>query len=106
MEITRRLGMRYIWIDSLCIVQDDVNDWREEGSKMASIYSRSYLTISASKSSNSAGGCFARYEDDTQTCEFVNTKGQIYNIVFPKELHHTSPQFHSNFPIFDRAWVL
>jgi hypothetical protein len=36
--ITRRIGYRYLWIDSLCIVQDSPNDWRQEMTRMGSIY--------------------------------------------------------------------
>ena len=45
--ITRELGHRYIWIDSLCIIQDDEADWRRESAKMAEVYSKAYLTIAA-----------------------------------------------------------
>lgn len=36
--ITRRLGYQYLWIDSLCIIQDSVEDWRKESSVMGKIY--------------------------------------------------------------------
>ena len=35
--ITRRLGLRYVWIDALCIVQDDSDDWKREAASMAEI---------------------------------------------------------------------
>ncbi|EFX01605.1 het domain containing protein [Grosmannia clavigera kw1407] len=38
-NVVRRLGLRYLWIDSLCIRQDDLHDWRTEAAAMASIYS-------------------------------------------------------------------
>lgn len=41
-EITHGLGTRYLWIDSLCIIQDDISDWEFESAKMASIYSGSF----------------------------------------------------------------
>jgi hypothetical protein len=46
--ITRRLGLRYIWIDSLCIVQDDPQEFEVECGRMGLIYARSYCTISVS----------------------------------------------------------
>lgn len=56
--VTRRLGVRYIWIDSLCICQDDMHDWERESARMAAVYSNAYLTIAATGSSDSAGGLF------------------------------------------------
>ena len=56
--ITRRLGIRYLWIDSLCIIQDDASDWERESAVMGQIYASSYLTIAASASRDSSGGCF------------------------------------------------
>lgn len=44
-QLTARLGVKYIWIDSLCIVQDDVNDWKREAGKMARYYESAWLTI-------------------------------------------------------------
>lgn len=54
----RKLGISLLWIDSLCIVQDDKEDWRIEAAKMASIYQNAYLVISASKSPNLEDGLF------------------------------------------------
>lgn len=45
-RLCSRLGFRYLWIDRLCIVQDDINDWYHEASRMCEVYSRSSLTIS------------------------------------------------------------
>ncbi|KIM96814.1 hypothetical protein OIDMADRAFT_131106, partial [Oidiodendron maius Zn] len=47
LEITQRLGYRYIWIDFLCIYQDDIYDWHQQASKMAAIYENAEITISA-----------------------------------------------------------
>lgn len=44
---TRKLGIPYIWIDSLCIIQDDPEDWRQEAAQMVSIYENEYVTIAA-----------------------------------------------------------
>lgn len=46
-RIVRRLEIRYLWVDALCIVQDDSADWRRESSKMGAIYAGAYLTIAA-----------------------------------------------------------
>ncbi|KAH7412357.1 heterokaryon incompatibility protein-domain-containing protein [Phaeosphaeria sp. MPI-PUGE-AT-0046c] len=36
--VTRGLGIQYLWIDALCIVQDDAVDWRAEAGQMANVY--------------------------------------------------------------------
>jgi hypothetical protein len=43
-NITRTLNIKYVLINSLCIIQDDLQEWEEEASKMASIYEGSFLT--------------------------------------------------------------
>ena len=52
------LGISYIWIDSLCIVQDDTDDWRTHSARMADIYENCFLTIAATNSSDVTGGLF------------------------------------------------
>lgn len=47
-QIARALGCPYIWIDALCIVQDDRQDWRDESVKMAQVYSGAYFNLAAS----------------------------------------------------------
>lgn len=56
--ITRRLGVRYLWIDSLCIVQDSVRDWNRESALMSSVYCSSTLTIAATGAADGTVGCF------------------------------------------------
>ncbi|KAJ4401194.1 hypothetical protein N0V91_008092 [Didymella pomorum] len=52
----------YIWIDSLCIIQKDTADWTVESVKMDSVYSNSFLNLSATASWNSHGGLFREGE--------------------------------------------
>ncbi|KAH8587411.1 heterokaryon incompatibility protein-domain-containing protein [Bisporella sp. PMI_857] len=48
--ITRNLGIKYLWIDALCIFQDSKEDWEAEAPQMAHIYSNAILTIVAESS--------------------------------------------------------
>ncbi|KAL2270739.1 hypothetical protein VTJ83DRAFT_110 [Remersonia thermophila] len=56
--LARRLGIRYLWVDSLCICQDDIHDWERESARMAAVYSNAYLTVAATGSKDSNGGLF------------------------------------------------
>jgi hypothetical protein len=57
-EITRSLGVRYLWIDSLCIIQDSQEDWARESEKMGDIYHSATLTLSAASAQNTTQGLF------------------------------------------------
>jgi len=55
---TRRLGFRYLWIDSLCIIQDSREDWRKESVLMSTVYSGSQLNLAATSARNGTEGYF------------------------------------------------
>lgn len=56
--IKSKLCSRYIWIDSLCFVQNDFDDW-EKAVLMADIYSNSCFNIAATAAKDIAAGCFS-----------------------------------------------
>jgi hypothetical protein len=58
--ITRQLEIGYLWIDSLCIIQDSPDDWAREAAVMGKIYENGYCTIAAAEAQNSYQGCFVR----------------------------------------------
>jgi hypothetical protein len=62
MWLTRVLGFRYLWIDSLCIMQDSEDDWRREAASMKNIYMKATLNIAATAASDGREGLF--YERD------------------------------------------
>lgn len=58
-QATRKLGFRYIWIDSMCIIQDDSADWAAEAATMCDVYQHATLTIAAAHAPGGDIGCFA-----------------------------------------------
>lgn len=52
-ELARYLGVRYLWVDALCIIQDDRQDWIHESGKMAAVYGQAFLTIAATSVASS-----------------------------------------------------
>lgn len=70
MLVARKLGLRYIWIDSLCIIQDDPDDWFNEASQMYKVYSNSMFNICATTAIESSQGLFtSRDPTRLQRCE-------------------------------------
>lgn len=61
-KLTRYIGFRYLWIDSLCIVQDDEIDWVAQSSQMNETFSNAVLTIAAMVSEDSRSGLFKSTE--------------------------------------------
>ncbi len=83
---TQALGIRYIWIDALCIIQDSAVDWQEHATYMFHIYSHSYLNLAASSSQDSDGGLFRnRNPMELRSCLIDNLgdrfEGKYYRCV-------------------------
>jgi hypothetical protein len=53
---TRLLGFRYLWVDALCILQDDPLDWEREATNMCSTYELGTLCLSVTEASACDGG--------------------------------------------------
>lgn len=107
-SVSRILNVRYIWIDSLCIVQDDKNDWAEQSSTMADVYSNSYLTIAATAAKNCTSGLFPDPENiQTRSLQCTTASGTTYYIRTRTQPPH-SEGIHDyyQFPLLHRGWVL
>lgn len=57
-EVCKSLGERYLWIDSLCIIQDSKADWLQESAEMGKVYLHAYCNISATAAKDGSEGCF------------------------------------------------
>ncbi|KAK4167790.1 heterokaryon incompatibility protein-domain-containing protein [Cladorrhinum sp. PSN259] len=55
-QVTKSLGFTYLWIDSLCILQDSAQDFEIECALMGQVYLNAVCTIAASSSPNSSAG--------------------------------------------------
>lgn len=99
--VTWRLGYRFLWIDSLCIIQDCNDDWSDQIPFMGEIYRQSVLTIAASKAHNSNGGLF------TTRSPLAHSYCRLPQID-PKEWLAGLPHFQpgEEGPLLGRAWVI
>jgi hypothetical protein len=107
MDIAKALGLDYIWIDSLCIVQDDDDDWRKEASLMSSVYGGSYVNIAASSATNAHQGCHTKVNglvDGLQVKVHVSGKDDRHKLIQFEEgaLYHAALW---QTPLASRAWV-
>lgn len=110
--ITRKLGIRYLWIDSLCICQDDGAEWERESANMAAIYANSYLTIAATGSLGDSIGCLApRPSRRYATMDFTSKDGitgQVHAFLL-RLGDSTDPSICCNLgdqPLTQRGWAL
>ncbi|KAF3010193.1 hypothetical protein E8E14_009881 [Neopestalotiopsis sp. 37M] len=101
-DICRRLDIQYIWIDSLCIIQDSEQDWKHESLTMASVYENAFITIAATKSPDGAGGCYSNYRvNDTFTVTFEG--GDVLLRKKPAWLNYFNR--HDTWPLLTRGWA-
>jgi hypothetical protein len=78
-QVALSLSITYLWIDSLCIIQDDPSDWELESAKMASIYAHSYLNLAAIDSQNSHGG-FLPEGTCNRYLKITRKQPKLYNV--------------------------
>ena len=71
-SITHSLGIRYLWIDSLCVIQDSISDWEREAGQMKGVYQNALLTIAATGAENSTVGLFFDRNVDLSLSVFIN----------------------------------
>lgn len=104
-SVTRGLGLQYLWIDSLCIIQDDAEDWEAEAANMAQIYSQAFVTIAACAASDGSEGLFPK-DLDWSLIKLSSTSRthQDQGILIGLPLHKF--QSLSAAPLSTRAWTL
>ena len=100
--MTKFLGYGFIWIDSLCIVQDSKEDWAKEAASMVSVYENAICTIAAIQK-DSHSGCFANRNPLALRPCMLLPDHKLY--VYPSSLFHTSKKSPGTAPISQRAWT-
>ncbi|PVH98971.1 HET-domain-containing protein [Periconia macrospinosa] len=110
-KITRELGLRYLWVDSLCICQDDRADWEKESTKMLSIYSNAYVTVSAIRAKDSSQGFLGPRSDRKfieldYTREGLQQNVLVFNLPMKEEFLTRSYINLRDEPLSQRAWSL
>lgn len=101
MDVTLLLGYQYIWIDSLCIIQDSPSgvDWLSEGPRMGIIYNNCELNISASGFASSCQGMLTGQRKLVLQPR-IQADDQIEYVVCYREEQTAS------WPLASRGWVI
>ncbi|PQE20226.1 heterokaryon incompatibility protein [Rutstroemia sp. NJR-2017a BBW] len=104
-EVAQALGIDYIWIDSLCIIQDkDSDDWAVESAQMSDVYGNSYLNIAATCAPDGRHGLF-QVDKEHRNMSFrawTSDKSDSYHCVSPNMYKKSMLEA----PLMQRAWVV
>jgi hypothetical protein len=107
-EICRRLGVWFLWIDSLCIIQDDDEDWRYQAAQMADIYEQARFTVAATKAQDGSKGCFSIADPGHISKAVPGWEGLFVRRhvrAFPREYYEYTGGPINVLPLFDRGWT-
>lgn len=106
--VARETRFDYIWIDSLCIIQDDQRDWLLESGRMGPVYEMADLTISACHAPDSSQGLFVPRTCRNPAVELPGffgpletAQGKVYASVRRETVQDTFPEYG---PLNRRAW--
>lgn len=112
-KVTQLIGIRYLWIDALCIIQSTAtdkypNDWNQQAVRMGSYYSTAYCLISALAASDSDEGLFTErpaFKYPTFPCTIGYDKKTNEFLSFPAPRRTLGEELRSA-PLLKRGWCL
>jgi hypothetical protein len=103
-DVAQRMDVSYLWVDSLCIVQDSREDWSHEASCMPAVFRGSRLNIAATSANDSSEGCFFDRPEHFACQADIHMKDHVstFDLVPEGYISQTLRQG----PLLDRAWIL
>ena len=101
-RVTRELGIEYLWIDSLCIIQWNAEDWKREASRMEDVFASAYCIIAATSAMDSTTGFLAR----NRSTEYVRVQDAAGNQVCISTYMDDFEKDVEQAEINKRAWVM
>jgi hypothetical protein len=112
--VTRMMGIRFLWIDSLCIIQDNNSDWQAESARMADVFMNADITLAASAATNSDEGFIPSRETTLQVRGLEDNSGEgsattrhsgDAEATYFRRATDEERSLSSS-PLFQRGWVL
>ncbi|KAI1083879.1 HET-domain-containing protein [Whalleya microplaca] len=107
-DFTRSLDVKYLWIDSICIIQGDRKDWRHEAGKMLQVYGNAHVTLACTFGHSSTSGLRSKSVEDGSIKLAELRLGQNLCPIYMRRDHlegglrHQIPIWG---PLFHRAWT-
>lgn len=98
-EYTRKLKLPYLWIDSMCIIQGDAEDWARESMTMSAVYSNTYITLAGISAENCQVGLHCGGLSSTEL-RGETPDGKPYTLFVRDTIDH----YLSGYPLLSRAW--
>lgn len=103
--LCREFQIRYLWIDSLCIIQGDAVEWGREAGRMTSVYGNAYLVIAASASASDDVGIFPRRKNHYSHQFDFEWNGHTVSVRSQPRRHHYEHSSMGEGPLATRAWA-
>lgn len=106
--VTRALHIDYLWIDSMCILQDDKSDWDQHVEAMAYVYRSAFITLGAGDSTNAEGGFFRTANSihvEPPSLTYKDESGKEYNVYCRPLPSHPDQSFGKLSSLLQRGWV-
>ncbi|KAK3996172.1 heterokaryon incompatibility protein-domain-containing protein [Cladorrhinum sp. PSN332] len=101
--VTRSLGIRYIWIDSICISQDDDKiDWVKEAPRMHQVYGHARFNIVAAHSEGPEGTLFRLRDPSLAESIVAESLEDEIQIIWDRD---TTYEDFNQAPLMERGWV-
>ncbi|RBR25180.1 uncharacterized protein FIESC28_02088 [Fusarium coffeatum] len=109
-RLCRALQIPYLWVDALCIIQDDEVDWSREAAAMARIYGSANLTISTPSTTSCSEGFLVRDVGSRSSLDWIHphsrTKGVVTMRSWSEPTFDRSPIDERETPWMQRGWTL
>ena len=105
---TWRFGIQYLWIDSLCIIQDSKEDWNVESSLMTQVYGGCVLNLAATSSNDCTGGLFQSRPPSYLGSRFISVESMTDGLKSYYQLwdQNVWPAGFESAKLNTRAWVM
>ena len=111
--LCRELEVNYLWVDALCIIQGNADDWTREAAQMCNVYSNAILTISVDNAEGSSRGIFTDQEYGQAKLLHLDGRPIYVRKALAREHNHMStlviPEDRTDMrpnPILSRGWCL